>query len=118
MQLPLFAVGTTHLHDDLAFECHGGQVTYFNGHLTVFTHARDDQAAFRLFTSQLVVNGDTPPKGTFSARLACPKWRCSARLTRREADVLELLTQGYANEGFADRLAASFDPVRAHSRHI
>ncbi len=30
---------------------------YLNGHLPVFQHAPDDLAAFRLFTSQLVVNG-------------------------------------------------------------
>ena len=33
VQLPLFPAGTTHLNQDLAFECHDGQVTYFNGHL-------------------------------------------------------------------------------------
>ena len=57
VQLPLFPVGTTQLNDSLAFECRDGQITYFNGHLPVFTHAQDDLAAFRLFTSQLVVNG-------------------------------------------------------------
>ena len=56
-QLPIFPAGTTHLNDHLAFECRDDQVTYFNGHLPVFTHAHDDLAAFRLFTSQLIVNG-------------------------------------------------------------
>jgi hypothetical protein len=51
VQLPLFPAGTTHLNDDLGFECHDGQVTYFSGHLPVFSHAQDDLAAFRLFTS-------------------------------------------------------------------
>ena len=60
-QLPLFPAGTTQLNEHLAFECREGQVTYFNGHLPVFTHARDDLAAFRLFTSQLVVNGTATP---------------------------------------------------------
>jgi hypothetical protein len=45
VQLPLFPVGTTHLNDALAFECHDGQVTYFNGHLPVVTHAQNDLAA-------------------------------------------------------------------------
>ena len=49
--------GTTHLSDDLAFECREGQVTHFNGHRSVFTHAQADLAAFRLFTSQPGVNG-------------------------------------------------------------
>src|ERR1035441_10571950 len=76
VQLPLFPSGTTHLNDDLAFECHDGQVTYFNGHLPVFTHAQDDLAAFRLFTSTAA-----PPRATFAALLACLKWPCSARWT-------------------------------------
>jgi len=57
VQLPLFPAGTTHLNDDLAFECHEGQVTYFNGHLPVFTHTIQDLASFRFFTTQLIVNG-------------------------------------------------------------
>ena len=61
VQLPLFPAGTTHLNEDLAFECHDGQVTCFNGHLPVFTHAQDDLKAFRLYASQLVVNGSASP---------------------------------------------------------
>lgn len=57
VQLPLSPVGTTPLNESLAFACRDGQVTYFNGHLPVFTHAQSDLAAFRLFTSQLVVKG-------------------------------------------------------------
>lgn len=57
VQLPLFPVGTTELNKSLAFECRDGQVTCFNGHLPVFTHSQDDLAAFRLFTSQLILNG-------------------------------------------------------------
>jgi hypothetical protein len=57
VQLPLFRAGTTHLNLDLAFACRAGQATYFNGHLPVFMHAQTDLASFRLFTSQLVVNG-------------------------------------------------------------
>ena len=57
VQLPLFPAGTTPLNDALAVACRDGQVTYYNGHLPVFTHAQDDLAAFRLFTSQLIVNG-------------------------------------------------------------
>lgn len=72
VQLPLFPAGTTELNDDLAFECHDGQVTYFNGHLPVFTHARDDLAAFRLFTSQLVVNGSAT-QGDIRRAFGVPK---------------------------------------------
>lgn len=57
LQLPIFPAGTTPITAELAFECQGGKVTYLNGHLPVFQHAQEDLAAFRLFTSQLVVNG-------------------------------------------------------------
>jgi len=57
LQLPIFPEGTTAITPELAFDCRGGDVTYFSGLLPVFQHARDDLAAFRLFTSQLVVNG-------------------------------------------------------------
>ena len=32
-------------------------MVYFYGHLPVFTHAADDLASFRLFTTQLIVTG-------------------------------------------------------------
>ena len=57
LQLPLFPAGTTPINAELAFDCQDGKVIYLNGHLPVFQHAQDDLAAFRLFTSQLVVNG-------------------------------------------------------------
>jgi hypothetical protein len=72
VQLPLFPAGTTLLNDALAFECRDGQVTYFNGHLPVFTHAQDDLAAFRLFTSQLVVNGSAT-QGDIRRAFGVPK---------------------------------------------
>jgi hypothetical protein len=72
VQLPLFPSGTTHLNDDLAFECRDGRVTYFNGHLPVFTHAQDDLGAFRLFTSQLVVNGSAS-QGDIRRAFGVPK---------------------------------------------
>src|ERR1019366_8294541 len=78
VQLPLFPSGTTHLNDDLAFECHDGQVTYFNGHLPVYTHAQDDLGAFRLFTSQLVVNGSATRGGQVSGR-GCRRVLCAAQ---------------------------------------
>ena len=72
VQLPLFPAGTTHLNESLAVECRDGQVIYFNGHLPVFTHAQDDLAAFRLFTSQLVVNGSAS-QGDIRRAFGVPK---------------------------------------------
>jgi hypothetical protein len=34
-----------------------GQVTYFNGHMPVFSHAETDIATFRMITSQFCVTG-------------------------------------------------------------
>jgi transposase len=57
LQLPVFPDSTTAISAELAFERRAGQVVYFNGHLPVFTHPVEDLASFRLFTTQLVVNG-------------------------------------------------------------
>jgi hypothetical protein len=57
VQLPLFPAGVTPINDQLAFSVRDGEVVYLNGHLPVFTHGREDLAAFRLFTTQLIVNG-------------------------------------------------------------
>jgi len=72
VQLPLFPAGTTQLNESLAFACRDGQVTYYNGHLPVFSHAQDDLAAFRLFTSQLVVNGSAT-QGDIRRAFGVPK---------------------------------------------
>jgi transposase len=57
VQLPLFPSGTTLITPELAFERRDSQVVYFNGHLPVFTHGVDDLSSFRMFTSQLIING-------------------------------------------------------------
>lgn len=57
VQLPLFPAGAKSINDALAVCCEDEQVTYFNGHLPVYQHARCDLASFRLITTQLVING-------------------------------------------------------------
>lgn len=57
IQLPVFPAGSQEINENLAVECRCDQVTYFNGHLPVFTHEAKDLASFRLFTTQLIVNG-------------------------------------------------------------
>ena len=57
LQLPIFPVGTTLITSEIAFECRDGKVIYVNGHLPVFQHEEKDLASFRLFTSQLIING-------------------------------------------------------------
>ena len=57
VQLPIFPQGLTRITDEIAFQRRDGQVCYFNGFVPVFVHEHDDLATFRLFTSQLVING-------------------------------------------------------------
>ena len=57
VQLPLFPAGCVEINRDLACRIEGDSVIYFNGHLPVFTHSKNDLASFRLFTSQLIVQG-------------------------------------------------------------
>ena len=57
VQLPIFPAGSVEINRDLACRTEGDQVVYYNGHLPVFTHAKNDLASFRLFTSQLIVQG-------------------------------------------------------------
>jgi len=57
LQLPMFPVGVTHITPELAFERRDGRVYYFLGHTPVMQHAVDDIRTFRMFTSQLIVNG-------------------------------------------------------------
>src|SRR6202022_4968895 len=57
VQLPIFPAGSVEINRELACRVEGDQVVYFNGHLPGFTHAKKDLASFRLFTSQLIVQG-------------------------------------------------------------
>jgi hypothetical protein len=57
LQLPVFPEGTTLLTPELGVSGRAGRVTYFYGSLPVFTHAAKDVKSFRLFTSQLYVEG-------------------------------------------------------------
>jgi len=58
VQLPIFPDGVTRITDEIAFESKDGKVIYYNGHLPVFVHDKEDLATFRFFTSQLTVNGN------------------------------------------------------------
>lgn len=87
VQLPIFPAGTTPITSELAFEQRAGQVTYFNGHLPVFTHAAEDLGAFRLYTSQLISNGTASQQEVvkaFGVPLVTVK-RCCKRLREQGA---------------------------------
>src|SRR5438309_10415202 len=57
MQLPDFPAGAQNLTPEIGFECRQDQVTYFNGHLPVFTHHKSDVQSFRLITAQWIEQG-------------------------------------------------------------
>lgn len=87
VQMPLFPEGTTPITEEVGFARQGDQVVYFNGHLPVFTHAASDLASFRLFTTQLIVNG-TASQGdivkVFGVPITTVK-RCCKRYRERGA---------------------------------
>ncbi len=57
LQLPVFSEGVTQLSSDLGVSCRDGRVSYFYGTLPVFTHAAKDVKSFRMFISQLYLEG-------------------------------------------------------------
>lgn len=57
LQLPMFPHGTTEINDNLAFKNESGQITYIYGHLPVFIHGANDTRSFKMYISQLYVNG-------------------------------------------------------------
>jgi transposase-like protein len=55
--LPLFPSEVTLITTELGFQEKDGKVYYFNGQMPLFIHDVDDLQAFRVYTSQLVING-------------------------------------------------------------
>lgn len=89
VQLPVFPAGTTNITPELAFEKRDGRVVYFNGHLPVYMHPAEDLGAFRLYTSQLIVNGTASQRQiveAFGVPLVTVK-RCVKRLREQGAGV-------------------------------
>jgi hypothetical protein len=56
-QLPIFPAGVTEINSSIAVQREAGQVWYIHGHLPVFHHEEADLGSFRMFTSQMIVNG-------------------------------------------------------------
>ncbi len=57
-RLPFFPEDITLINIHVGFQKNNGTVFYFNGAMPIFQHPEQDYASFRLFTSQLVVNGN------------------------------------------------------------
>lgn len=62
LQLPIFPAGVTEINSQIAVEKKAGTIYYIYGHLPVFHHAEDDVHGFRMFTSQMIINGTVKPK--------------------------------------------------------
>ncbi|MAE70090.1 MAG: hypothetical protein CME06_06435 [Gemmatimonadetes bacterium] len=57
LQLPMFPAGAIHITAELVAEQRDGRVVYFLGNAPIMHHDVDDTRTFRMFTSQLIVNG-------------------------------------------------------------
>lgn len=56
--LPMFPSDATQINELVSFAQREGTVYYFSGAMPVFSHAEADRASFRMYSSQLVVNGN------------------------------------------------------------
>ncbi len=57
-RLPFFPDDIELLNNHIGVRKQDGIVYYFNGAMPVFQHHKNDYASFRLFTTQLIVNGN------------------------------------------------------------
>ena len=57
LQLPIFPEGMTLINQNLGVERNNNTIIYVYGSLPVFSHDVDDIPSFRMFTSQLYING-------------------------------------------------------------
>ena len=58
----MFPAGVTEINNRIAVEVEDGRVCYLYGHLPVFQHDKEDVRSFRMFTSQMIVNGTVKPR--------------------------------------------------------
>lgn len=56
--LPMFPSDVTEINEVVSFATREGTVFYFGGMMPVYSHAESDRASFRMYTSQLVINGN------------------------------------------------------------
>ena len=57
LQIPCFPEGITLINQNIGFIRKDSAITYLYGSLPVLTHDIDDIPSFRMFTSQLYING-------------------------------------------------------------
>ena len=77
-RLPFFPESIELINNYIGFQKKNGTVYYFNGAMPIFQHPEKDYASFRLFTSQLVVNGNAKQVeigGTFNvSAISVKRW--------------------------------------------
>ena len=98
LHLLMFPTGVTHMTSELAFEKKDGGITYFNGHMPVFTDDEKDVVIFRMITTSCASGsaeqsniirtfGVTSIKAKAAERgaprLSMATSRCSAAFSRR-----------------------------------
>jgi hypothetical protein len=62
LQLPIFPAGVTEINSLVAVKKEADTVWYLHGHMPAFHHTEQDVPSFRMFTSQMIVNGTVKPK--------------------------------------------------------
>ena len=62
LQLPIFPAGVTEINALVAVKKEADTVWYLHGHMPAFHHAEQDVPSFRMFTSQMIVDGTAKPK--------------------------------------------------------
>jgi transposase len=62
LQLPMWPAGATEITPEIAVQKQDGRVFYLYGHMPVFQHEATDLQSFRMFTSQMIVNGTVKQK--------------------------------------------------------
>jgi len=58
MHFPIFPSGVRSITSSISFKKEDGKIVYFDWQMPIFTHDEDDIKTFRMFTSQLCVNGN------------------------------------------------------------
>jgi hypothetical protein len=112
LQLPIFPPESTFLTEELSFAEDAGTVYYFNGHLPVFSHAVDDIASFRFFTSQLICNGTASQgqvSGAFGVPLITVKRACKKLRTQGAAGFFRPTQPRRGSKLTPERLAQAQD---------
>lgn len=133
--LPLVPDGATRISDHMSVVNENDRWTYFAGVLPVFSHARDDRDSFRMFTAQLVCNGNckqvdlvkTFGVAPVSVKRAVKQYReqgCESFYQPRRGrgpavmtgqviqQAQELLNQGYSRKATAQELTINVETLR------